>query len=142
MIALGSDHAGYELKVNIKNYLEKKGLKIEDVGTFNKESCDYPIYAKKVANLVSSSICDKGILVCGSGIGVSISANKVAGVRAALCYEPELAILARKHNDANVLCLSGRFTDFAKAIVIVDNFLNTSFEGGRHLNRVKLIEKV
>lgn len=142
MIALGSDHAGYELKVNIKNYLEKKGLKIEDVGTFNKESCDYPIYAKKVANLVSSSICDKGILVCGSGIGVSISANKVAGVRAALCYEPELAVLARKHNDANVLCLSGRFTDFTKAIVIVDNFLNTSFEGGRHLNRVNLIENV
>ncbi len=142
MIAIGSDHAGYEFKEKIKKYLESKEILCKDFGTFSKDSCDYPIFAEKVAKSVSQGESEYGILVCGSGIGVSIVANKVKGVRAALCYEPELASMARKHNNANVLCLAARTTEFENIKKIVNVFLNTEFEGGRHQNRIDLISKM
>ena len=142
MIAIGSDHAGYELKEKIKKHFEENNIKFIDFGTFSSDSCDYPIIAEKVGNSVSHKESEKGILICGAGIGMSIAANKIKGVRAALCYEPELAVLARKHNNANVLCMGGRFTNFEKAKEIVKVFLNTDFEGERHQKRVDLIKKL
>lgn len=139
MIAIGSDHAGYELKEKIKKYFEKNGIKFTDFGTFDSNSCDYPIIAEKVGKSVSNKESEKGVLICGAGIGMSIAANKMKDVRAALCYEPELAFLARKHNNANVLCLGGRFTNFEMAKEMVKVFLNTDFEGGRHEKRIDLI---
>lgn len=142
MIAIGSDHAGYEAKEVLKKYLDSKKIESKDFGTFSKESCHYPIFAEKVARAVASGESEKGILVCGSGIGVSIAANKVKGVRAALCYEPELAEMARKHNDANVLCLGARFSDIKKMKEMIDIFLKTDFEGGRHAERIDLISDI
>lgn len=142
MLAIGSDHAGYELKEKIKKYFEKSGIKFTDFGAFSLESCDYPIIAEKVGNSVLNKESEKGILICGAGIGMSIAANKIKDVRAALCYEPELAALARKHNNANVLCMGGRFTDFEKAKEIVNVFLNTDFEGERHQRRIDMIKKL
>ena len=142
MLAIGSDHAGYELKEKIKKYFEENGIKFTDFGTFSWESCDYPIIAEKVGNSVLNKESEKGILICGAGIGMSIAANKIKDVRAALCYEPELAELARKHNNANVLCIGGRFTDFEKAKEIVKTFLNTDFEGERHQRRIDMIKKL
>ena len=140
MIAIGSDHAGYDAKELLKKYLESKKTEYKDFGTYNKDSCHYPIFAEKVANSVATNESEKGILVCGSGIGVSIAANKVKGIRAALCYEPELAEMARKHNDANILCMGARFSDIKKMEEMIDMFLKTDFEGGRHSERVKIIE--
>ena len=142
MIAIGSDHAGYELKEKIKKHFEENDIKFTDFGTFSSDSCDYPIMAEKVGKAVSNKESEKGILICGAGIGMSIAANKIKDVRAALCYEPELAVLARKHNNANVLCMGGRFTDFKKAKEIVKIFLNTDFEGERHQKRIDLITKL
>ena len=142
MLAIGSDHAGYELKEKIKKYFEESGIKFTDFGTFSLEPCDYPIIAEKVGNSVLNKESEKGILICGAGIGMSIAANKIKDVRAALCYEPELAELARKHNNANVLCMGGRFTDFEKAKKIVKTFLNTDFEGERHQRRIDMIKKL
>ncbi|MBR0423834.1 MAG: ribose 5-phosphate isomerase B [Clostridia bacterium] len=142
MLAIGSDHAGYELKEKLKKYFEENGIKFNDFGTFNSQSCDYPIIAEKVGKSVLNKESEKGILICGAGIGMSIAANKIKSVRAALCYEPELAGLARKHNNANVLCMGGRFTDFEKAKEIVKVFLNTDFEGERHQKRIDLITKL
>ncbi len=142
MIAIGSDHAGYELKEKLKKYFEENNIKFTDFGTFSSDSCDYPIMAEKVGKAVSNKESEKGILICGAGIGMSIAANKIKDVRAALCYEPELAVLARKHNNANVLCMGGRFTDFEKAKEIVKIFLNTDFEGERHQKRIDLITKL
>lgn len=139
-IALGSDHAGFDAKEQIKKHLTEKGLEIEDLGTFSKESCDYPDYARKVAEVVAHGECARGVLVCGSGIGVSIVANKVRGVRAALCHNTESAKLSRQHNDANVLCLAGRSTPPELIPSIVDTWLATEFEGGRHKTRVDKIE--
>ena len=140
MIAIGADHAGYEAKEILKKYLESKAIKYKDFGTFSKDSCHYPIFAEKVAKSVAGGESEKGILVCGSGIGVSIAANKIKGIRAALCYEPELTEMARKHNDANVLCLGAKFSETKKMEEMIDIFLKTAFEGGRHSERVKLIE--
>lgn len=142
MIAIGSDHAGYELKEKIKKHFEENDIKFTDFGTFSSDSCDYPIMAEKVGKAVSNKKSEKGILICGAGIGMSIAANKIKDIRAALCYEPELAVLARKHNNANVLCMGGRFTDFEKAKEIVKIFLNTDFEGERHQRRIDLITKL
>ncbi len=139
MLAIGADHAGYEVKEILKKYLAENKREVKDFGTFNKESCDYPIFAVRVARSVALGESEKGILVCGSGIGVSITANKIKGTRAALCYEPLLAEMARKHNDANILCLGARFVGIQKIKEIVDIFLKTKFEGGRHAERVKLI---
>ena len=140
-VAIGADHAGYELKEKVKKYLEKKGIETEDVGTFSKDSVDYPDYAFQVASQVSDKKVDFGVLVCKSGIGMSIAANKFKNVRAALCFSPEMAKLARSHNDANVLSLSQEFTKVDDAYKIIDTWLATNFEGGRHERRVEKIKK-
>lgn len=140
-IALGSDHAGFELKEKIKTILEKMNLGWNDMGTKSTESCDYPDYARAVADAVSKDEVKRGIICCGSGIGVSIVANKVRGVRAALCHDEIDAETSRKHNDANVLCLAGRRTSADECEKIISTWINTQFEGGRHERRVEKIEK-
>lgn len=140
-LSIGSDHAGYEMKEAIKKYLQSKGINLTDHGTYSIESTDYPDYAHKVASDISNKNADMGILLCGSANGVCITANKHAGVRAALCWNNEIAMLARQHNDANILCIPARFIDSAAAFQMVDTFLKTEFEGGRHQKRVDKINK-
>jgi ribose 5-phosphate isomerase B len=140
-IALGSDHAGFVLKNLLADWLAEKGFQINDCGTFSQASCDYPDYARCVARAVSTQQAHYGILVCGSGIGVSIVANKVRRVRAALVQNVEQAMLARQHNDANVLCLGARFLTVDQAKEILEAWLATAFEGGRHAKRVDKIEE-
>jgi len=137
VIALGSDHAGFPLKENIKQYLTKKGFEIKDFGTNNEESVDYPDFAFPVCEFVLKNKPSFGFLICATGIGMSIAANRTPGIRAALCHRPEFAIFARKHNHANVLCLPGRFLKNKEALEIVDAFLKTEEEGGRHKRRVE-----
>jgi len=139
-IVIGSDHAGLELKEEIKSLLETGGYEITDVGTNSPASVDYPDFGFKAAQLVASGAVDRGILVCGTGIGMSIAANKVKGSRAALIHDLYTAIQSRKHNDANVLVLGGRITGKGLAEEIVKAWLSTEFEGGRHLGRIKKIE--
>jgi glycine hydroxymethyltransferase len=139
-IALGADHGGYELKELIKQHLQKQGLAVTDFGTGSKESTDYPDYAQAVARSVAEHQHDYGILVCTSGVGMSIAANKVPGARAALVWDPEMAAMSRRHNDANVLCLGGKGTEVEEAPKIVDAFLATRFDGGRHERRVGKLE--
>lgn len=139
MIAICSDHAGYELKSIIEGYLEANGKQYEDFGTFSAESCDYPDFAHPCALAVESGKCYPGIAMCGSGNGIAMTLNKHQGIRAALCWTPELAALARQHNDANVLVLPARFIAPEVALAIVDTFLSTEFEGGRHQNRINKI---
>ena len=141
-IAIGSDHAGYDLKEEIKKYLEDKGFAVLDKGTNSKESVDYPVFGESVAETVAKGEADRGIVICGTGIGISISANKVKGIRAALCTNEYMAKMARKHNDANVLALGARVLGVDLALSIVDAFLNTEFEGGRHERRVHLIHNI
>ena len=139
-IAIGSDHGGFNLKGTIIKHLEAQGHEVQDFGTYSTESCDYPVYAKTVANSVAKGENEKGILVCGSGIGVSIVANKVKGVRAALCHESHSAMLSRLHNDANVLCLGERITGESLALDIVNVWLKSEYEGGRHQKRIDMME--
>ncbi len=139
MIAICSDHAGYELKSILEGYLEANNLEFEDFGTFSAESCDYPDFAHPCACAVEEGKCYPGIAMCGSGNGIAMTLNKHQGIRAALCWTPELAALARQHNDANVLVLPARFIAPEEAIKIVDTFLSTSFEGGRHQKRIDKI---
>jgi ribose 5-phosphate isomerase B len=141
-IALGADHAGYELKQKVRDRLEKNGHTVSDMGTVSTESVDYPDYAQKVAHEVSQGRSDFGVLVCGSGIGMSITANKVNGIRAANVSDEQDARLSREHNNANVLAIGARIIGEEKAMKIVDIFLNTSFAGGRHERRVEKIAKV
>lgn len=141
LVAIGSDHAGFELKEQIKGVLEALNLQWIDVGANSNESCDYPDYARKVAEAVAKGDCIKGIVCCGSGIGVSIVANKVRNIRAALCNDVESASLSRRHNDANVLCLGARMLSFETACEIIKVWLITEFEGGRHERRVEKIER-
>lgn len=141
-IAIASDHAGYELKEIIKNYLFQKGFHIEDMGTFSNESTDYPDYIKLAADKVSKKECEYGIGICGSGIGVSIVANKIKGIRAALAFNEEMAKLSRQHNNANFLALGARFITVEEAKKIVDAWLQAEFEGGRHQRRVDKITKI
>lgn len=138
-VALGCDHAGFELKEIIINRLKDRGILFHDFGTFSTESTDYPDFAHAVAKSVNSGEFEKGILICGSGNGVSMTANKYPGVRAALCWNREIARLARLHNDANILSLPGRFIDPEVALSALDAFLETDFEGGRHQRRVEKI---
>ncbi len=138
-VALGADHAGYILKEAIKAWFNKKNIEYKDVGTFKLDSCDYPEYSYKVGTAVASGEAEMGVLVCGTGIGMCITANKIKGVRAAQAYDPQMAQMSRLHNDANVLCLGGRILEESAAIEIVEIWLNTSFEGGRHQNRINLI---
>ena len=141
VLALGSDHAGFELKEFLKKYLSEKGFEIVDFGTKNIDSIDYPDIAHPVAKAVNDNKFKTGILICGSGNGVNIVANKYPNVRAALCWLGELAELARKHNNANILSLPARFISFEESIKIVDLFLTTNFEGGRHQTRIDKISK-
>lgn len=141
-IVIGSDHAGYKLKEKIKNYLEKNGHTIIDVGTYSEDSCDYPDYAVKAIKKFYEVKADFGILICGTGIGMSIVANKFKGIRAALVYSLETAELSRKHNHSNFLCLGGRYINHEEAIKIVDIWLTTSEEFGRHQRRVNKIIKL
>lgn len=141
MIALGCDHGGYELKLEIKKYLDEKGIGYKDFGCDSLDSVDYPVYAKKVAKAILSGECDKGILTCGTGIGISITANKFKGIRAALCSDCFSAEATRLHNDANVLAMGGRVVGPGLAVKIVDTFLNTPFSGEeRHKNRIAQME--
>ena len=141
MIALGSDHGGYSLKEHIKAYLEGKGLAYKDFGTHSTDSCDYPEFGRAAAESVASGECERGIVFCTTGIGISIAANKVHGVRCALCRDLLSAQLTRRHNNANMLALAGGFTGPFEAEHIVDAFLTTEFEGGRHERRVNAIEE-
>lgn len=140
-IAIGCDHAGYKLKEIVKDKLTKEGYELIDLGTNSSESVDYPIYGRAVGEKVASGECDKGIAICGTGIGISISCNKVKGVRAALCNTEHLAEMSREHNDANVLCLGAREIDKELALKIVEKWLSTDFLGGKHLRRIKMLEE-
>ena len=142
MIALGADHAGYRAKENLKKYLEKSEIPFKDFGTYSDESCDYPLIAGEVCKSILSGESERGILICGSGIGMSIAANKFKGIRAALCFDENTASLSRGHNDANIICLGARGLDFERISKIVDAFLNTSFEGGRHQRRINQIKEI
>lgn len=141
-IALGSDHAGYLLKEEIKKYLNLKNIPFTDFGTFKIDSSDYPEFAYKVGNAIASEECDHGILICGTGIGMSIVANKIKGIRAAVANNEEGARLSRLHNNANILCLGARILQAKQAIKILDVWINTSFEGGRHQKRTDLITQL
>ena len=135
--ALCSDHAGYELKAIIAGYLESQEIPFEDFGTFSADSCDYADFAHPAAAAVESGKCTRGIAMCGSGNGIAMTLNKHQGIRAAICWLPELAALARQHNDANFLVLPARFIEPVKAIELVDIYLSTPFEGGRHSRRIE-----
>ena len=138
-IIIASDHGGYNLKNKIIVHLRDKGLNIEDYGCYSPESCDYPIYAKKVAEAVAENSDTKGILVCGTGIGMSIAANKFKGIRASHCTDTFSARMTRLHNDSNILCLGERITGEGLALDIVDIWLDTGFEGGKHKRRIDMI---
>lgn len=139
VIATGSDHAGFKLKEAVKKYLLEKGIEIKDFGTYTEESVDYPDFAHPVAESVEKKEVDFGIIMCGSGNGINMAANKHKGIRAALSWSAEIAKLAREHNDANILTLPGRFISEEEALKAVDVFLATKFEGGRHQKRVEKI---
>lgn len=141
MIAIGSDHVGFELKEKLMEHLSERGLEYKDFGTYSSASCDYPVYAKAVANAVASGECDRGIIICGTGIGVSMTANKVRGIRAALCGDCFSAEATRQHNDANVLCMGARVVGEGLALKIADTFLDTPFSNDeRHIRRISMIE--
>ena len=141
MIAIGSDHGGFELMEKLMEHLSERGLEYKDFGTYSSASCDYPVYAKAVANAVASGECDRGIIICGTGIGVSITANKVRGIRAALCGDCFSAEATRQHNDANVLCMGARVVGEGLALKIADTFLDTPFSNDeRHIRRISMIE--
>ena len=138
-IGLASDHAGFDLKEYVKTWLEAKGYTFKDFGTYSTDSCDYPDFAHPLAEAVESGECYPGIAICGSGEGISMTLNKHQGIRAALCWIPEIAHMTRLHNDANVLVMPGRFIDTETASQIMDEFFKTEFEGGRHQKRIDKI---
>lgn len=139
-IIIGSDHGGFELKEIIREYILKKGIEVQDVGVFSADPVDYPDYAKKVGDEVKVDQGNFGILICGTGIGMSIAANKIKGIRCALCNDVYTAKMARGHNDANVLAIGGRVAGKGIALMIIDTFLNSNFEGGRHNIRISKIQ--
>ena len=140
-IAIGCDHAGYPLKVAVMDKLLKEGFEVVDFGTDSVESVDYPGYGKAVGKAVADGEAEKGIVICGSGIGISIAANKVKGVRCALCTSVEMAEMSRRHNDANVLAMGARMIEQDLAFKIVDKWLETDFEGGKHLRRINMLDE-
>lgn len=141
MIAIGCDQGGYALKQEIMTYLQQKGWEYKDYGSYSEASVDYPEYAKKVCGAINSGECDRGILICGTGIGISIAANKIKGIRAALCTDCFMAEATRLHNDANVLALGGRVIGPGLAVKITETFLNTPFSGEeRHIRRINMLE--
>ncbi|MDO4453675.1 MAG: ribose 5-phosphate isomerase B [Eubacteriales bacterium] len=141
MLALGCDHGGYALMQEVKKHLDQRGIAYQDFGCYSEEAVDYPVYAKKVGKAIQDGSCDKGILICGTGIGISITANKMKGIRAALCTDCFCAEATRLHNDANVLAMGGRVLGTGLALKIVDTFLDTPFSGDdRHKRRIAMIE--
>lgn len=141
MIALGCDHGGYPLMVEVKKHLEERGIEYKDFGCYSEESVDYPIYAKKAAEAVAGGECELGILICGTGIGISITANKVKGIRAALCHDVFSAAATKEHNNANMLAMGARVIGPGLALKIVDTFLDTPFSNDeRHIRRINMIE--
>lgn len=141
-IAIASDHGGFALKNTVKKHLEGRGLTVVDLGTDSDASVDYPVYGKACGEAVAGGAADLGIVCCGSGIGISIAANKVKGVRCALCTSVEMAKLCRQHNNANMIALGGRLTEDALALQIVDTWLDTEFEGGRHQRRTDMLDEM
>ncbi|HBF5454840.1 TPA: ribose 5-phosphate isomerase B [Clostridioides difficile] len=141
-IAIGSDHVGIELKLTIIEYLKELGHEVEDFGPYSSERTDYPVYGKKVAEEVATGNFDKGILICGTGVGISIAANKVKGIRAIVCSEPYSAKLSHEHNNTNILAFGSRVIGSELAKMIVKEWMDAEFEGGRHANRVKMIEDI
>ena len=141
-IAIGNDHIAVEMKNHIIDYLTAKGHELVNFGTDTNERCDYPIYGKKVADAVAEGECEFGILICGTGIGISLAANKVKGIRAAVCSDPYSARLTRQHNNANIIAFGARVVGEATAEVIVDEFLNAEYEGGRHQTRIDMISAI
>lgn len=141
MIAIGCDHGGFALKQEIMKHLQERKIEFKDFGTYDESSCDYPVYAKAVAHAVADGECEQGILICGTGIGISIAANKVKGIRAALCHDCFSAKATREHNDANILAMGARVVGPGLALMIVDTFLDTEFsDDERHKRRISLIE--
>ena len=141
-IAIGSDHGGYDLKEQLKYYLTKNGYEVMDVGTYSKDSCHYPEFAIKCARQVSEGVCQFGVIICTTGEGVTMAANKIKGVRAGLAYNTDVARLMREHNDANVMTLGAKYTTFKEASERLDTFLNTKFLEGRHAVRVQMINNL
>lgn len=139
MIALGCDHGGYALMQKVKEHLTARNIEFQDFGTYSQDSCDYPVYAEAAAKAVASGQCSLGILICGTGIGISIAANKIPGIRAALCSDCFSAEMTRRHNNANMLAMGARVLGEGLALKIVDTFLASEFEGGRHQRRVDMI---
>ena len=141
MLAIGSDHGGYDLKVQVMEHLKERGIEYKDFGCYDKQSCDYPDFGKAAAEAVAEGVCDRGIVVCTTGIGISIAANKIPGVRCAFCTDPYLAKMTRLHNDANMLALGGGVTGVNLALEILDTFLDTEFsEGENHKRRIGKLE--
>ncbi len=141
-IAIGNDHVAVEMKQHIKRYVEEMGHEVVNFGTDSTERCDYPIFGKKVADAVASGECDFGILICGTGVGISLAANKVKGIRAVVCSEPYTAKLSREHNNTNIVAFGARVIGIATAEMIVKEFLVAEFEGGRHQKRVDMLQAI
>ena len=141
-IAIGCDHGGYALKLAVKKHLEDKGYEVVDYGCHSTESVDYPVYGEKVGRAVAGGECELGVLICGTGIGISLAANRVKGVRAAVCSEPYSAEMTRRHNNANIIAFGARVVGEGTAMTIVDAFLGAQFEGGRHARRVDMLEAI
>lgn len=142
MIAIGCDHGGFEIKNAVIDYLKENGIDYKDYGCYSTDSVDYPVFAYQVATAVTSGEAELGILCCGTGIGISMAANKVKGIRAAVCSDAFCAEMTRRHNNANILCMGGRVIDSEKAVQLADIFLHTPFEGGRHEKRVQMITDI
>lgn len=142
MLAIGSDHAAFRFKEEIKKYLDEKGIAYKDFGTYSEESTDYPIYGEVVANAVASGEFEKAILICGTGVGISLAANKVKGIRAVVCSDCYTAAMSRKHNNTNILALGARVVGIDLAKMIIDSWLEAEFEGGRHQRRVDMITAI
>ena len=142
IIAIGNDHVAVEMKEHIKKHLEEKGFEVVDFGTNSGERCDYPVYGKMVAEAVASGNCDFGVLICGTGVGISLAANKVKGIRAVVCSEPYTAKLSRQHNNTNIVAFGARVIGTATAEMIVDEFFDAEFEGGRHQKRIDMISDI
>lgn len=142
MIAIGSDHGGFNLKEEIKKYFDENNIKYIDYGTYSEERTDYPIYAEKVVKSIQNNECDKGILVCGTGFGMTIIANKFKGIRCASCWNEDVAKLFKEHNNGNVIALPGRFIDISQAVNILNAWLNAEFMEERHTQRLQMIENI
>lgn len=142
MIAIGSDHGGYALKEELKKYLEEKGIEYKDFGTYSEERTDYPIYGRQVVEAVQSKDFEKGILICGTGFGMTMVANKYKGIRCASCWNEEVAKLLKEHNNANIIALPGRFINISQAVSIVRAWLGAEFLTGRHTERLQMIEEI